>query len=221
MQAAAALERRARSLLKKAHEEYQLLHERIPEVEKRAAAIIAEGASTASLLELRGRERHEEIVTEANSRADAIIKRAERTAREMLQGAETRAKEHRATSYASVNKTLKDIDQLRAEAEQAVHQASTQRVSLEMRAKIEIERLVRQAQQHLEKAGATKQAQELELLLRHFNITGSHTTGRGRHARRTASTVQAPPVKSQPAVDLIVQPPRPDWKGWTFPQQRQ
>lgn len=57
IQAAARLERRASNLLKTAQEEYQLLYERAPEAEKRAAAIIADGAATASRLELRGRSR--------------------------------------------------------------------------------------------------------------------------------------------------------------------
>lgn len=221
IQAAVRLERRASNLLKTAQEEYRLLHERAPEAEKRAAAIIADGAATAARLELRGRGRHEEIVTEAHSRADAIIARAERTAHEMLQNAENRAKEHRANTYASVNKTLKDIDQLRVEAEQAVQQASSQRTSLEMRAKIEIERLVREAQQRLETAGAGEQARALDLLLLDFNITGSHAATRGRHARRTVPSREALPNNGKPQLDLIAQPPRPSWTGWTFPQQRQ
>jgi hypothetical protein len=225
IQAAGALERRARHLLKSAQEEYQLLHERIPEAEKRVAAIIADGATAASLLELRGRERHEQIVAEANRRADAIITRAERTAREMLQNAEERAKEHRANTYASVNKTLKDIDQLRVEAEQAVQQASSQRASLEMRAKIEIERLVREAQQRLEKAGASEQVHALDVLLLDFNITGSHAAIRGRHARHNTGGREPLPRRSATSperrADLTVQLPRPDWTGWTFPQQQQ
>ncbi|NEC87655.1 hypothetical protein [Streptomyces sp. SID12501] len=221
MQAAARLERRASNLLKTAQEEYELLHERAPEAEKRAAAIIADGAATAARLELQGQSRHEDIVTEANRRADAIITRAQDRAREMLQNAEKRAKDHRATTYASLNKTLKDIDQLRVEAEQAVQQASAQRTSLEMRAKIEIERLVREAQQHLEKAGAGEQVHALDLLLLDFNITGSHAATRGRHARQTVPRRAALPDNSKPSLDLIAQPPGSGWTGWTFPQQRQ
>lgn len=221
IQAAARLERRASNLLKTAQEEYQLLHERAPDAEERAAAIIADGAATAARLELGGRSRHEEIVAEANSRADAIIAKAEDTARELLQNAEKRSKEYRANAYASVNKTLKDIDQLRVEAEQAVQQAVSQRTSLEMRAKIEIERLVRNTQQHLEKAGAGEQAKALDLLLLDFNIAGSHAATRGRHARQTTPRHEALPNNSKPQLDLIALPPRPGWTGWTFPQQRQ
>lgn len=209
------------NLLKTAQEEYHLLYERAPEAEERAAAIIADGAATAARLELRGRSRHDEIVTEAHSRADAIIAKAEDTAREMVQNAEKHSKDHRANTYASVNKTLKDIDQLRVEAEQAVRQATSQRASLEMRAKIEIERLVREAQQHLEKAGAGEQVRALDLLLLDFNITGSHAATRGRHARQPKPGRAALPNGSKPQLDLIAQPPRPGWTGWTLPQQRQ
>ncbi|MGV9233557.1 hypothetical protein [Streptomyces nigra] len=221
IQAALKLEHRARDLLSKAQEEYQLLHERIPEIETQAAAIVADGANTAFHLELQGRTRHSQIVDEAHRRAGAIMKTAEREARDMLQRAEDRAKEHRANSYASINKVLKNVDRLRAEAEQDRHQASARCASLEMRAKIEIERLVRQAQQQLERVGSLAQAQDLELLLLDFNISGSHTSTRGRHARRSSSGVPVLPAKAQSAADLIVQPPRPDWKGWALPQQGQ
>ncbi|MFZ4145480.1 hypothetical protein ACOZDZ_33010 [Streptomyces griseoincarnatus] len=118
---------------------------------------------------------------------------------------------------------LKDVDQLRLEAEQAMQQASSQRASLEMRAKIEIERLVREAQHHLEKAGASDQAQTLDVLLLDFNITGSHTATRGRHSRRTTDSREPLPRRKTTGAeraDLAVQLPRPEWTGWTFPQQR-
>lgn len=222
MEAAKHLERRARRLLQTAHDDFERLHERLPEVERKAAAIIADGVAKAANLELQGRRRLEEIVEEANRAADEIRTKAVTRSREMLQTAEQRAKEHRSTAYASINKTLKDIDQLRLEAEQSVQHAVTQRASLEMRAKIEIERLVRQVQERLDKAGASKEARDLETLLMDFNITGSHTATRGRHARQTTPDRQGLPKRSAPGsgADLIVQPPHPDWPGWTFPKQR-
>lgn len=222
--AAKNLERRARRLIQIAHDDFERLHDRLPDVESKAAAIIADGVAAAAKLELQGRRRLEEIVEEANRTADEIRASAVARSREMLQTAERRAKEHRANTYASINKTLKDIDQLRLEAEQSVQQAVTQRTSLEMRAKIEIERLVRQAQERLEKAGAHDEVRDLETLLMDFNITGSHTATRGRHARRTPPDRQAPPKKpmatTDRGTDLIARPPQPDWPGWTFPQQR-
>lgn len=221
LQAAARLEHRALNLLKTAEEEYRLLYVRAPEAEQRAAAIIADGVATAARLELEGRSRHKEILAEADRRADAIIAKAEDAARELLQSVEKRSKEYRANAYASVNKTLKDIDQLRVEAQQAVQQAVSQRTSLEMRAKIEIERLVRHAQQHLEEAGAGEQVKALDLLLLDFNIAGSHVAPRGRHARQTAPRHKASPNNGNPQLDPIALPPSAGWMGWALPQQRQ
>ncbi|WP_432164143.1 hypothetical protein [Streptomyces tendae] len=231
VQAAGDLERRANSALERVHVQHQLLLSRIPEAEKQVAAIISEGVNRAAAIELEGRERHQEIVEQARGQASQVIRKAEQAAQQMLQTAERRAKEHRASSYASVSQMLTDIDQLRVEAEQAVAQASAHRTSLERRAKIEIERLVRGAQERLEEVGITEEVHALEILLRDFNIAGSHIATRGRHARRPQSDQSSSPAATSPPVLLpfadpgvatagrIVLPRRATWKGWTVPQQ--
>ncbi|MEH0543224.1 hypothetical protein QA802_09120 [Streptomyces sp. B21-105] len=52
--AATTLERRAQRTLKQVQEQHKLLDDRIPEVQRRAAAIIADRATAAGLLELKG-----------------------------------------------------------------------------------------------------------------------------------------------------------------------
>ncbi|MFF7566593.1 hypothetical protein ACFZB4_42385 [Streptomyces pseudovenezuelae] len=216
--AAAALEKSARALLRQAEEQFGSLHDRMSEAERRGAAIIAEAVASATRHEFEGRKLQERIVAEAHRRADVLVREAEVKAVEIMQSAEERAKEHRATAYQSVSKTLQEVDQLRVEAEQEVEQAQTRKNRLETRAKIEIEQLVREAQRHLEKAGASSQVHALDLLLLDFGITGSHTATRGRHARRVPPTREALPGENEPVAELIIQPPRPDWTGWGFPR---
>ncbi|MFC9916250.1 helix-turn-helix domain-containing protein [Streptomyces sp. NPDC127197] len=213
------LERHARSLLARATDQFRQLHEHIPAVQRQADTIIAEARAEADRRELEGRNRQQEIIDEANARGDEIIAKAVKKANELEQHAAERAKEHGDRTFALLKEKLSEVDQLRIEAQLAVEQAEAQRSTMERRAKIEIERFVREAQKQLELAGAARQAQTLETLLLDFNINGSHETVRGRHARRPAPA-QSRPLPTSARADADASPSAPTGRRWGFPRPR-
>jgi vacuolar-type H+-ATPase subunit H len=197
---ASALEARARALLTDATDQFRQLHERMPTVQRQADSIIADARAVADRCLLDGRTEQAQIVQEANDRAEAIIRKS-------LQEASA-------------------LRQRRSEAEQFLQQAETRRSNMETRAKIEIERIAQEASKRLEAAGADREVEMLELLLRDFNINDSHTQVRGRHARRPAISIPSP---SRDARAYVPQPretlAEPDqarrWSPrWGVPPQR-
>ncbi|MFI1539214.1 hypothetical protein [Streptomyces anandii] len=183
---AAALEAQARSVLSEAMDQIRHAHERLPEVERQAESLLADARAKADQYVLLGRMEHDKIVDEANDRADAIHRKAQQEAAALKQRSIEDAKLHREKAAASTDRMLTEVDLLRGEAEQAVQLARTQRLSMERRAKIEIERLVRSVQERLDAAGAVQEAQLLEILLQDFNINENQGEVKGRHARRPA-----------------------------------
>lgn len=226
MDAASALETQARMLLTQATDQFRQAHERMPAVQRQADSLIADARATADRCVLQGRIEQERIIQEANDRAEAITRKGQQEASALKQRAIEYAKEHRSKAATSVDRMLEEVDQLRAEAEQAVKQAQTQRSTMERRAKVEIERLVREAQRSLDAAGAAEEAQTLEKLLLDFNISDSHTDVRGRHARRPPQPGQH---ASPPAGGGTIPPPMGGSvtsgagqrrRPWGFPQPR-
>jgi hypothetical protein len=223
---ASALEARARALLTDATDQFRQLHERMPTVQRQADSIIADARAVADRCLLDGRTEQAQIVQEANDRAEAIIRKSLQEASALKQRTIRETKAQREKAAASVDRLLKGADQLRSEAEQFLQQAETRRSNMETRAKIEIERIVQEASKRLEAAGADREVEMLELLLRDFNINDSHTQVRGRHARRPAINI---PTPSRDARAYVPQPretlAEPDqarrWSPrWGVPPQR-
>jgi hypothetical protein len=228
---ATAQEAQVRTLLSQAQEQFRQLHERLPAAQRQADTVISEARAKADRHELAGRIEHDKIIQTANDRAKELIRKAQEHATEIEQGAIEKAKDHRAKAAQSVDHMVKEGDRYRAEAEQAVQQAQAERVNMERRAKIEIERLVREAQRQLEAAGTPDRAAVLEILLLDFNISGSHTDVRGRHGRRAdPNEGDLNPTKSRrteaktaapTSTSTVDQPDTPRRRsGWPLPRPR-
>ncbi|MFH8698867.1 hypothetical protein [Streptomyces chartreusis] len=196
---ASVLERQARLLLDQAVEQWRRVHTHIPAVQGQAETILAEARAEADRLKLEGRHEHDKIVAAANQRAEELVHKAAEVAKEIRQQAIDDAKQHRAQAAASMDELLKEGDRIRAEHAREVRQADRERSTMVTRAKIEIELLVNEARKALEAAGEHTRAEDLDVLLRDFNISDSHPVPRGRHARRPPQSQDnpaAPPVHS-------------------------
>lgn len=204
---AGELERQARVLLDHAVEQIRRVHERIPAVHGEAETILAEARSKADDLKLKGHEEHDKIIEEANRRAEELIRKATEVANDIRQQAIDDAKQHRAKAAESLDQLLKEGDRIRAENAQEAQQADRDRSTMVTRAKVEIELLINEARKKLEAAGDHTTAEDLEVLLRDFNISDSHPVPRGRHARRPAQSQDAP--SSTPAPVLQPGEPQP------------
>ncbi|MFJ4784517.1 helix-turn-helix domain-containing protein [Streptomyces sp. NPDC088794] len=225
---ATALEAQARSVLAEALDQTRQAHERLPAVERQAESILGDARAEADRHALLGRSERDQITLEANDRADAIRRKAQQEASALKQRAIESAREHREKAAAATDRMLKEVDLLRAEAEQAVQLAQAQRSNMERRAKIEIERLVRAVQKRLEEVGAREETELLELLLLDFNINDSHDGVIGRHARRPVESAPSPApsadtgtVIPEQARGISEEDAEQPWLPWGFPPSKE
>ena len=193
IRSAGELERQARALLGHAGEEFRRLHERIPTVHGQAEMILAEARFTADRIKLGGRDEHDKIIKDANERAEDLIRKAAEVANDIRETAIEDAKQHRAQAAESLDELLKEGDRIRAEHEKEARQGDQDRTTMVTRAKLEIELLINGVRKKLEAAGEYETVEDLERLLRDFNINGSHPAPRGRHARRLPQNQHSSP----------------------------
>lgn len=237
---AGELERQARVLLHQAVEQFRRLHERIPTVHRQAEMVLAEARFRADRIKLEGRDEHDKIIEEANERSEELVRKATEVANDLRQAAIEDAKQHRAQAAESLDELLKEGDRIRAEHAKEAQQADQDRTTMVTRAKLEIELLINGVRKKLEAAGEYETVEDLERLLRDFNINGIHPAPRGRHARRPPqnqpSSPPAPvfvPVEQGPEQDTATPtitkeepepekplPRRPLRPGSLFPRPR-
>jgi hypothetical protein len=212
---AAQLELGVRSLLRLLQEQTHDAQANAKAIREAADAVLAEARDQVVEASERSRLEYASIIQEAKNQARADVAKIRAEAADELD----QMREDAIRLRGQVNPMLDALlaaaeDQLRdaearaammrqeAEAERAETEQRAARMAASMvaRAKIEIERNVRRAQQRIEAAGDAESAASLDVLLLDFNIGGTHESSgvRGRHRRQSEVEDQGRPAALAP-----------------------
>lgn len=195
------LEQGVRELIRRLEENSRVAHESVPAAQSQAIRTLALAEQEASQFRLDARADRERIISEARAHAAGINELAISTADRIVDRAREESSQLQAQTGATIDRLLAEADVLREDAEQQSRYAEAERLQAERRAmkatsnmvaraKLEIERTVREAQRRLEASGSVSAAADLDKLLLDFNIGGSHEPGTALHGRH-----RRPPVE--------------------------